>query len=131
MTDLPQSSPEAQGIRSSAIQTFVDAVERDVKHLHSFMLLRHGHVVAEGWWQPYGPAYPHMLFSLSKSFTSTAIGLLVEEGRLSIDDPVLSFFPDEAPAMPTAEAIAVAAAPAAAASTSFVLDRMNITPACS
>ena len=102
MTDLPHSSPEARGIRSSAIQAFVDAAERDVEHLHSFMLLRHGHVVADGWWQPYGPASPHMLFSLSKSFTSTAIGLLVEEGRLSIDDPVLSFFPDEAPAEPSA-----------------------------
>ena len=62
------------------------------------MLLRHGSVVAEGWWSPYGREYPHMLFSLSKSFTSTAVGLALTEGRFSIDDPVLSFFPDEAPA---------------------------------
>jgi CubicO group peptidase (beta-lactamase class C family) len=61
------------------------------------MLLRRGQVVAEGWWAPYGPQYPHDLFSLSKSFTSTAVGLAVAEGRLSVDDPVLSFFPGDAP----------------------------------
>ncbi|MFI5270212.1 MAG: serine hydrolase domain-containing protein, partial [Chloroflexota bacterium] len=98
---LPRSTPEAQGIPSSAIQAFLDAAEQDVQHLHSVMLLRHGHVVAEGWWTPYGPGDPHMLFSLSKSFTSTAIGLLVAEGRLSIDDSVLSHFPAEAPPEPS------------------------------
>jgi CubicO group peptidase (beta-lactamase class C family) len=78
----------------------VNAVDRDIDALHSFMLVRHGAVVAEGWWSPYRAADPHVLFSLSKSFTSTAIGLLVTEGRLSVDDAVLSFFPDEAPAAP-------------------------------
>lgn len=97
---LPRSAPEAQGIPSAAIQAFLDAVDRDVRYLHSVMLLRHGCVVAEGWWEPYGPTYPHMLFSLSKSFTSTAIGLLAAEGKLSVDDLVLDFFPEEAPAAP-------------------------------
>jgi CubicO group peptidase (beta-lactamase class C family) len=73
---------------------FVDAVENEIHDLHSFMLLRHGAVVAEGWWSPYAPDRPHMLFSLSKSFTSTAVGFAVTEGRLSIDDPVISFFPE-------------------------------------
>lgn len=94
---LPRSTPEAQGIASSAIQRFVDAVEAQVSEVHSFMLLRHGQVVAEAWWSPYGAEIPHMLFSLSKSFTSTAIGLAVAEGRLSIDDPVIGFFPDALP----------------------------------
>src|SRR5690349_21221701 len=98
---LPRSIPEAQGISSRAISAFVSAVERDVDALHSFMLLRHGYVVAEGWWQPYRPHDQHVLFSVSKSFTSTAIGLLVAEGRLSVDDPVLAFFPDEAPPEPS------------------------------
>lgn len=99
---FPRSTPEAQGVSSTAIEAFVDAVERDVEALHSFMLLRHRHLVAEGWWEPYRPEDQHMLFSLSKSFTSTAVGLLVAEGRLSIDDPVLGFFPDEAPPEPGA-----------------------------
>jgi len=94
---LPRSTPEAQGIASLAILNFVETVEQTLDALHSFMLLRHGQVVAEGWWAPYAPQEPHMLFSLSKSFTSTAIGLAVAEGRLSVDDPVLPFFPEDAP----------------------------------
>src|SRR5262249_37327231 len=96
--DLQRATPESQGVASSAILRFVGAVESQVHELHSFMLLRHGKTVAEGWWSPYGREYPHILFSLSKSFTSTAVGLPVAEGRFSIDDTVLSFFPDEAPA---------------------------------
>src|SRR5215216_2106712 len=100
-SQLPYSAPEAQGIVSSAILAFVEAAERTVDSLHSFMLLRHGHVLAEGWWAPYEAERLHMLFSLSKSFTSSAIGLAVAEGRLSVDDRVLSFFPDDAPADPS------------------------------
>ena len=97
MTALPRSTPEAQGIASSAIRAFVDEIDRRRLGLHSMMLLRHGQVAAEGWWHPYSADYPHMLFSLTKSFTSTAIGLAVSEGRLSIDDTILALFPDEAP----------------------------------
>ena len=92
---LPRTSPENQGIPSPAVLRFVEALERQVNEMHSFMLLRHGSVVAEGWWAPYRSEYPHQLFSLSKSFTSTAVGLAVAEGRFSIDDPLLAFFPEE------------------------------------
>jgi CubicO group peptidase (beta-lactamase class C family) len=98
VAQLPRSAPETQGVASSAILGFVEAAEQQVYDLHSLMLVRHGYVVAEGWWAPYLRDDPHMLFSLSKSFTSTAIGLAVAEGRLSVDDSVLSFFPDDAPA---------------------------------
>ena len=61
------------------------------------MLLRNGKVIAEGWWDPYSADRPHMLFSLSKSFTSTAIGFAVQEGLLTVDDKVCDFFPDQLP----------------------------------
>jgi CubicO group peptidase (beta-lactamase class C family) len=61
------------------------------------MVLRHGHVIAEGWWAPYRAERLHALFSISKSFTSTAIGLLVEDGRLTLDDRVVDLLPDDAP----------------------------------
>jgi CubicO group peptidase (beta-lactamase class C family) len=99
--DLPRSSPEAQGISSSAVLSFVQAADKDIDALHSLMLLRHGHVVAEGWWSPYSAASPHALYSLSKSFTSTAVGLAIAEGKLSLDDEVLKFFPDDAPSDPS------------------------------
>jgi CubicO group peptidase (beta-lactamase class C family) len=98
---LPRSTPEAQGIPSSAILAFVEAAEKDVDALHSLMVLRHGQVVAEGWWSPYQRDDPHVLFSLSKSFASTGIGLAVTEGKVSLDDTVLSFFPEDAPKNPS------------------------------
>jgi CubicO group peptidase (beta-lactamase class C family) len=100
--DLPRSDPEAQGVSSAAGLAFVETADRTIDSLHSVMILRHGHVVAEGWWSPYEANAPHALYSLSKSFTSTAVGLAIAEGKLSLDDPVLKFFPDDAPAEPSA-----------------------------
>ncbi len=105
--NLPQSTPESQGISSSAILAFLDEAQQSVEALHSLMLLRHGHLVAAGWWEPYGPEHPHMLFSLSKSFTATAVGLAVAEGRLSVDDSVLGFFSEDAPARVSANLAAM------------------------
>jgi CubicO group peptidase (beta-lactamase class C family) len=98
---LPRSTPEAQGVSPAAILAFVEAAEKDVDSLHSLMVVRHGRVVAEGWWGPYRRDDPHVLFSLTKSFASTGVGLAVAEGKLSLDDTVLSFFPDDAPAQPS------------------------------
>src|SRR5215471_17227585 len=101
---LARSTPEAEGIPSSAILEFIRSVEEHVRPmdaLQSFMLLRHGNVAAEGCWAPYGSNSPHPLHSLSKSFTSSAIGLAIHEGLLLVDDPVLQFFPDDAPANPS------------------------------
>jgi CubicO group peptidase (beta-lactamase class C family) len=99
---LPRSTPEAQGVSSSAILDFIEAADKQVNAMHSFMLVRHGHVVAEGWWSPYDANTRHSMYSLSKSFTSTAVGLAVAEGKFSVDDTVLKFFPDEAPPDPSA-----------------------------
>jgi CubicO group peptidase (beta-lactamase class C family) len=95
---LPRSVPETQGVSSADIRAFVEAADKQIDTMHSFMLLRHGQVIAEGWWKPQAADKPHVLWSLSKSFTSTAVGLAVTEGKLSVDDPVLKFFPQDAPA---------------------------------
>lgn len=98
--ELSRQTPEAQGVASEGISAFIEATAQHKLELHSLMLLRHGQVIAEGWWSPYGPDKVHLLYSLSKSFTATAVGLAVAEGRLSLDDPVLKFFPDKSPAQP-------------------------------
>lgn len=100
--DLPRSTPEAQGVDPVALRAFLDAADKNLDALHSIMLVRRGHVVAEGWWAPYDAAARHSLFSLSKSFTATAVGLAIHEGKLSLDDEVLKFFPKDAPAAPSA-----------------------------
>ncbi|WMJ88986.1 serine hydrolase domain-containing protein [Anaerocolumna sp. MB42-C2] len=96
------STPEQQGVKSEAIIDFLDAVSQcrtlDMdQDFHSVMIMRHGAVIAEGWWEPYAKEMPHMLFSLSKSFTSTAIGLAVSEGLLTVDDLVTDYFKKECP----------------------------------
>ena len=98
---LPRSTPEAQGVRSKQLLQLVDALASEIEGLHSVMVLRHGHVITEGWWNPYAAEHNHVLFSLSKSFASTAVGMAVAEGHLSIDDKVLEFFPDAAPDEPS------------------------------
>jgi CubicO group peptidase (beta-lactamase class C family) len=98
---LPRSSPEQQGIASADLLAFIEAADKEIDTMNSFVLVRHGHVVAEGWWAPYDRDTPHMLYSLSKSFTSTAVGFALAEGKLHLDDQVIKFFPDEAPAEPS------------------------------
>lgn len=96
------ATPESLGISSQAILNFIDAAEKERKgDIHSFVLLRHGKVAAQGWWSPYNADSPHMLFSLSKSFTSTAIGMAQADSLLNINDKVISFFPDETPKEPS------------------------------
>ena len=95
---LPRSTPEEQGMSSQGILEFLQAAAAGRNEIHSIMVLRHGNVVAEGWWSPFQPEFKHTLYSLSKSFTSTAIGFAVSEGLLTVDDPVLKFFPEDKPA---------------------------------
>jgi CubicO group peptidase (beta-lactamase class C family) len=94
---LPRSTPEMQGISSEGISKFMQAIKDSGQEFHSLMILRHGHVVAEGWWYPYSFEHRQQLYSLSKSFTGTAIGLAVSEGLITVDDPIIKFFPDMLP----------------------------------
>ncbi len=94
---LPRSVPETEGVSSEDILRFVDAVENSNHELHSFMFLRHGNVIAEGWWDPYRADLKHTLYSTSKSFTSSAVGFAVTEKLLSVEDKVISFFPEDLP----------------------------------
>ena len=94
---LPRSTPEEQGVSSTAIARFVDALERNLRDVHSMMLVRGGYVIAEGWWAPYRRELPHSLFSISKSFTSTAIGFAVDEGLMTLDDHVVDLLRDDLP----------------------------------
>lgn len=95
---LPRSTPEAEGISSAGILRFLDEAEASPDHeMHSFMMLRHGKVIAEGWWSPFAPEYTHLLYSVSKTFTALAVGCAVGEGLVSVEDRVISFFPELLP----------------------------------
>jgi CubicO group peptidase (beta-lactamase class C family) len=94
---LPRSLPEKEGVSATAIGRFVDAASRGRTEFHSFMFVRHGKVVAEGWWNPYAPELKHTLYSTSKSFTAAAVGFALTEGKLKLTDKVVSFFPNDLP----------------------------------
>lgn len=106
---LPRTTPESQGVSSTEVLAFFDELDRLNQEayeenargetgFHSVMVVRNGHVIAEGWWDPYESGRKHRLYSLSKSFTSTAVGFAIQEGHFSLDDRVISFFPDDLPA---------------------------------
>jgi CubicO group peptidase (beta-lactamase class C family) len=99
---LPRSTPEAQGIPTQAIIDFVHQADSTVDTFDSFMILRHGRVIAEGYWKPAADDVPHILNSVSKSFNATAIGLAIHEHKLKLTDHVLQFFPADAPPNPSA-----------------------------
>ncbi len=94
---LPRSKPAAEGVEAAGILAFLEAIAQSKHEFHSFMLVRHGRVVAEGWWTPYAPECIHTMYSMSKSFTSTAIGLAVAERKLRVEDRVVSFFRHDLP----------------------------------
>ncbi|MFD2793691.1 serine hydrolase domain-containing protein [Promicromonospora vindobonensis] len=97
---LPRSTPEAEGVDPAAVRRLVDRLDR-LEDVHSMLVLRHGQVIAESWWHPHTVDRPHTMFSVSKSFTATAVGLAVHEGLLTVDDHVLDLLPDDAPADPS------------------------------
>jgi CubicO group peptidase (beta-lactamase class C family) len=85
-------------VSSRAIAALLDRLEERSVECHSIMVVRHGQVVAEGWWAPYSAGRPHLLYSLTKSFTSVAVGLAIADGLLSLDDRVVDVLPDHVPA---------------------------------
>lgn len=92
---LPTSGPAARGVDASGVHAFLDALEAAPEiEPHSLMIMRHGHLVASGWWAPYTPERLHLMYSLSKSFTGTAAALAEAEGLLDFDAPVISYFPE-------------------------------------
>ena len=101
MKHFEKVTPESLGIRSESIAEFVDNVRKDGLELHSFSVLRHGKLCAEGYVKPYNPETPSIMFSFSKTLTATAIGFAVQEGVLSLNEKLVDLFPDEIPEDPS------------------------------
>src|SRR5690625_4250335 len=89
--------PEDVGISSKAIVNFLNRIEKEQINMHGFLLLRKGKIAAEGYWTPYSQTSKHRMYSISKSFVALAIGLMIDEGKLSLHDRVAKFFPDKLP----------------------------------
>ena len=95
---LPRATPESQGVPTSAVRELIATLDR-VDSIHGLMIVRHGHVIAEADWAPYRASDPQHIFSISKSFLSTAFGFAIAEGLVSLDDRIVDLFPESAPAV--------------------------------
>ncbi len=95
---LPRSTPQAEKVNTQGIANYMEAVKKSQQDLHSIMIVRHGKVVYEHWWGENSAKQPHVLNSVSKTFTALAAGFCVSEGRFKVTDKVISFFPDQLPA---------------------------------
>ena len=97
---LQRSTPLEERVDPAAIAALVEALEAKHLETHSLMIVRHGRVIAETWWSPYAENDLHLLYSLTKSFCSTAVGFAVSEGLFSLDDLLIDLFPEALPAEP-------------------------------
>ena len=95
------AAPETLGIPSAAIAAFLREMKECRFPLHSYILMRHGKIAAEGYLPPFTTERKHRMYSVSKSFTSVAVGMLITEGRLSLEDRVADFFPEYLPENPS------------------------------
>ncbi len=94
---LPRSTTEKESVSSQNISNYLKAVKENKQDLHSLMILRHGKIIEEYWSGDYAPGKKHIMNSVSKTFTSMAVGFAITENRLKLSDKVISFFPDDLP----------------------------------
>lgn len=90
-------SPESAGISSASIETLLRELNGHNLAMHSVLIARHGKILYEGYWKPFNASTLHRMNSITKSFVGIAIGLLEEEGKLSLEDKVAAYFPDKLP----------------------------------
>lgn len=91
---LEHVTPEAVGVDSKVITAFLNEINEKGLGLQSFTVVCHDKVCAQGFFKPYNADSPHVLYSMSKSVTSTAIGFAIDEGLISLNDRVAEFFPE-------------------------------------
>ncbi|MDD5603250.1 MAG: serine hydrolase [Eubacteriales bacterium] len=92
---LEKVTPESAGIPSKAVTAFITRLKDKNLCLHSFIMIRHGKILAEGYYKPLSPDILHRMYSTSKSFLSVGVGILAGEGKISLDDRITQYFPDK------------------------------------
>lgn len=98
INELERATPESQGVHSKSIISFLDSITSlSTAEIHSAIIMRHGKVIAEAYPRPFRPEYGQTLFSCSKTFTSAAIGMAIEENRLRLTDRLAAFYPELLP----------------------------------
>ena len=88
-------TPEQAGVSSRNIERMISFLERNGYVFHSLLLMKGDKLFGEYYWKPFDKDFCHRMYSQTKSYVGIAIGLLLEEGKLSLDDPIVKFFPEK------------------------------------
>ena len=99
--EFERITPEQVGICSEDIEWLLDQLESGITEPHGLMIMRHGKICAEGWWNPFAPGIRHGQQSHSKTYAATAVGIAYTEGLLKLDERLIDIFPEEAPENPS------------------------------
>ncbi len=92
-----QITPEAAGLEQKYIDRFMQTLAKWEINMHSVLMLRGDDLFFEHYVAPFTANDPHRMYSVTKSFVAIGIGFLVDEGKLSLDDPIIKYFPDKLP----------------------------------
>ena len=87
---------------ATRVENFVSRLKRESVCMHGFILDVRGEVKATAYYPPFEEGKAHRMYSVSKSMTALAIGLLLDEGKISLDDRIADYFRDYLPEKPDA-----------------------------
>ena len=88
-------SPEAAGISSRAVKRYIELLERRSIPMHSVLMMKGDKLFCECYFKPFHKDLNHRMYSQTKSFVAMAIGFLIDEGKLKLDDKIADFFPEK------------------------------------
>jgi CubicO group peptidase (beta-lactamase class C family) len=88
------STPEEQGFDSVKLAEGLQVLKKGKSGIHSLLIIRNGRVLLDAYFAPYDGSFPHKLASVTKSVTTTLVGIAADQGKLQLDQPMVSFFPD-------------------------------------
>lgn len=88
-------TPESAGISSKFVSQFIDTLNERGLATHSIILARGENIFAEAYWAPFDKDFCHRMYSQTKSFVSIAIGLLIDDGLLALNDKICDHFPEK------------------------------------
>jgi CubicO group peptidase (beta-lactamase class C family) len=95
--EWPTSEPEARGFDSAGLAKVVERIDEEELPIDSIQIVRNGELILDAYFYPYLGEQPHDIASVTKSVTSTLVGIAVEQGLLDLDQAVTAFFGDLAP----------------------------------
>ena len=88
-------TPEQAGISSAQVAAYIEMLERRGMATHSILMMKGDQIFAEYYWEPFHKDFCHRMYSQTKSYVGIAIGLLLDDGKLSLDDKISKFFPEK------------------------------------